>query len=560
MDFVADLKDKADIVQIIIHSGVNLKRSGNSGRYNGLCPFHQEKTPSFSVDFNKQFFHCFGCGAQGDVYDYIQKNRNVDFKASVEELAGILGEPMPQFKSNPQEKSEKEILYETVARAAEFYHKTLLNDKIGAKAIAYLEKRGITKELCRKYKIGFAPDPKEVGWAYLYNKLNVGQQDLAAKAGLIAEKNNRKFDFFRNRIMVPVKDKASRIVGFTARNLGEDGPKYLNSPETPIFNKNQLLFGFSDHITNIRLHQKILLVEGCFDVISTENQNVDYTLATLGTAFTEHHVRLLKNAAQTATLYLFYDGDSAGMKALLKIAPLLLKNNLTAYVISTPKNHDPDTFLREEGRPAFEELLTNATPVVDFIATRLLLDRDGSMTREQRLIDTIGELLNNIPSPTFKQSMIVHLASKLKVDPQILSNEFRVVLQKNILAPKSFTSGNPKQFALRIASLLLHAPDYIMEADKHGLGRYCTDEFTLAVWKECHAGHLQIKEDKRWSSLIKKMLHHSGLNHKIISSNSLKGEFEAIVDWKRQLEIQEGRIKEATKLSELLEQGILPEN
>ena len=215
--------------------------------------------------------------------------------------------------------------------------------------MAYLENRGITKELCQKYKIGFAPDPKEFGWTYLYDKLSIAQQDLAAQAGLIAEKNNRKFDFFRNRIMVPVKDKASRIVGFTARNLGEDGPKYLNSPETPIFNKNRLLFGFSDHITNIRLHQKILLVEGCFDVISIVNQHVDYACATLGTSFTEEHVRLLKNAAQSATLYLFYDGDSAGIKALLKIAPLFLKNNLTAYVISTPKNHDPDTFLREEG-------------------------------------------------------------------------------------------------------------------------------------------------------------------------------------------------------------------
>lgn len=560
MDFVAELKEKADIVQIITQSGVNLKRSGNTGRYIGLCPLHQEKTPSFSVDFNKQYFHCFGCNESGDVYKFLEKTRNIDFKEAVKELAGILGEPMPRFSAHPGEKSEKELLYETVARSAEFYHNTLLNEKIGATAMAYLEARGITKDLCRKYKIGFAPDPKEFGWTYLYDKLSVAQQDLAKQAGLIAEKNNRKYDFFRNRIMVPIKNKASRMVGFTARNLGEDGPKYLNSPETPIFKKDRILFGFSDHITNIRLHQKILLVEGCFDVISIENQQIDYACAPLGTSFTEHHVRLLKNAAQTATLYLFYDGDSAGMKALLKIAPLLLNNNLTAYVISTPKNHDPDTFLREKGRAAFEELLTNAIPVVEFIATRLLLEKDGSMTREQRLINTIGELLNNIPSPTFKQAMVVHLSSKLNVEPKILAEEFSVALQENILAIKGSASGSPKQFALRVAALLLHAPDYIAEADKHGLGRYCTDEFTLAVFHGCHTGHIQMKEDKRWASSIKKMLRPSGLNNTIIATNGLKGEFEAILDWKIKLEIQEDLIVEMTKLQENLEQGVLPEN
>jgi len=558
MDFVTELKEKADIVQIITQLGVNLKRAGNSGRYVGLCPFHQEKTPSFSVDFNKQYFHCFGCGENGDIYKFIEKVKNVDFKEALKELAEILGEPMPQYNSNPERKSEKDLLYTTMARSAEFYHNTLFNEKIGAQAMAYLEERGITIELCRKYKIGLAPDPREFGWTYLYEKLNVAQQDSAMQAGLITEKNNRKFDFFRNRIMVPVKDKASRIIGFTARNLGEDGPKYLNSPETPIFKKDHILFGFSDHITNIRLHQKILLVEGCFDVISIVNQHIDYALAPLGTSFTEHHVRLLKNAAQTATLYLFYDGDSAGMKALLKIAPLLLKNNLTAYVISTPKNHDPDTFLRENGRSAFEELLTNALPVVEFIATRLLLEKDGNMTREQRLIDTIGELLNNIPSPTLKQAMVMHLSSKLNVEPKILANEFNVVFQEHFLDVRNVASGKPKQFAMRIAALLLYAPDYLAEANKHGLGRYCTDEFTQAVFQGCHAGHLQIKEDKRWGPLIRKMLAPSGLYSKIISTNGLKGEFEAIVDWKTQLEIQEERITEAAKLQEILEQGILP--
>lgn len=560
MDFVADLKEKAEIVQIITQHGVELKRSGNAGKYVGLCPFHGEKTPSFNVDFNNQFFHCFGCGESGDVYTFLMKIKNIEFKAAVEELASMLGETVPQYNSNPKVKSEKDLVYATVERAAEFYHNTLLNKNIGAGAMAYLEERGISRDLCIKYKIGLAPDPQQYGWTYLYDKLSVAQQDTAEKAGLIAESNKRKYDFFRNRIMVPVRNKAFKIVGFTARNLAEKGPKYINSPETSIFKKDHILFGFSDHVNNMRLHQKILLVEGCFDVISIVSQSIDYGCAPLGTSFNENHIKLLKNAAQKATLYLFYDGDAAGMKALLKIAPLLLKNNLTAHVVNCPKNHDPDTFLRKEGRSAFEKLLADATPLVDFIATNLLLEADGTITQEQRLLDTIGELLNNIPSPTLRQAMVVHLSGALNVDPKILADEFNIEIQDLVLTSREHTAGAPKHFALRIASFLLHAPDYIGEAEKNGLCRYCTDEFTMAVYQECHTRHIKLKENVKWARVVRKILYPEGLNQKIISGNGIKGEFELILDWKQRLEIQESLITKATKLQELLEQGKIPEN
>lgn len=257
MDSVKIIKEKVDIVQIVVESGVELNQVGLAGRYIGLCPFHEGKKPSFNVESDKQIFHCFECGAHGDVYSFLMKYRNILFKEALVDLAKRVGESLAEYKPKEKKKYEKkEQCYKFVSRVVDYYHNTLFNKFIGVETLEYLEQLNITKEMCVKYKIGYAPDPEKYGYKYLCDKLSSTQQTLALKLGLIANSNGKVYDTFRNRITIPIDNKAGQYVAFTSQNTGEEGPKYLVSKESIIFKKDKTIIRFSEHLANMLSHQE----------------------------------------------------------------------------------------------------------------------------------------------------------------------------------------------------------------------------------------------------------------------------------------------------------------
>lgn len=251
MDSVKIIKDKVNIVQIVMESGVELNQIGSTGRYVGICPFHEDKKTSFSVESVQQQFHCFGCGAHGDVYIFVMKYHNILFKEALEDLAKRVGESLAGYRPKDKQEFEKEQCYKFVSRTVEYYHNTLFNKFIGTKILDSLEKINITREMCVKYKIGYAPGPDKHGYKYLCNKLSPRQQMVALKVGIIASSNGKAYDTFRNRIIIPIKNTTGQYVGFTTKNTGEKGPKYLVSKESIIFKKDQNIVRFSEHIANM---------------------------------------------------------------------------------------------------------------------------------------------------------------------------------------------------------------------------------------------------------------------------------------------------------------------
>ncbi len=234
-----------------MESGVELNQIGSTGRYIGICPFHEDKNTLFNVDSVQQQFHCFGCGAHGDVYTFLMKYKNIMFKDALKELAIRVGESLVGQRPKGKKEYEKEQCYKFMLRAVEYYHNTLFDKFIGMEILDYLEKNNITRKMCVKHKIGYAPTPEKYGYKYLYNKLNSSQQMIALKVGLIARSNGKVYDTFRNRIIIPIKHKTGQYVGLTSKNTGNEGPKYLVSKESMIFKKDQQNVKFSEKLAYI---------------------------------------------------------------------------------------------------------------------------------------------------------------------------------------------------------------------------------------------------------------------------------------------------------------------
>lgn len=256
MNSVQIIKEKIDIVQIVLESGVELKQSGSSGRYIGVCPFHEDKKTLFRVEGHEQIFHCFGCGARGDVYSFLMKYHNIRFREVLENLAKRVGEIIAPYTAEDRKEYENKQCYQFFSRTVDFYHNTLFNKIIGEKVLDLLKKDEITREMCIKNKIGYAPDTEKYGYQYLYNKLEPTQQILAIKLGLIISSKSRVYDTFRNCITIPFKNKADQYVGFVAKNLGEKGPRYLLSKESSIFKKDKTTVRFSECVANMLSYDK----------------------------------------------------------------------------------------------------------------------------------------------------------------------------------------------------------------------------------------------------------------------------------------------------------------
>lgn len=363
MNFIIDdellekIKDRVDIVDLISEY-VQLKKSGSN--YSGLCPFHNEKTPSFSVSPSKGIFKCFGCGAGGDHISFVMKKENLNFREAVEFLADKYNIELKEFhgKDFDKEKKLKDRIYSLNKEAAIFYMQALAKSKQG---YSYLTNRGIDEYIIKTFGLGFAPE----GWDNLYKHLlQLGfTEDEMVEANLISKsKRGTYIDRFRNRIMYPILDSGNRVIAFGGRTMDSSIPKYLNSSDTIVFNKGDNLY----NINKIKeaSSNKIVLVEGYMDVISLYKSGINYSVASLGTAFTERQAKLIKRYAED--VYICYDSDQAGIKATDRAIDILVSQNIKPKIIRLEKGMDPDDFVRKYGKLAFELEMTNAISYLDY--------------------------------------------------------------------------------------------------------------------------------------------------------------------------------------------------
>lgn len=407
--FIDDLLSRADIVDVV-DGRVKLRKTGKN--YSGLCPFHQEKTPSFSVNPEKQFYYCFGCGAGGNAIGFLMNFDNLGFPEAVEALAKDLGVEVPREESTPRNKaasSRHEAMLLLLAEVSQWYQKQWRQHPQAARAVDYLKARGLSGEIARDYGLGFAPP----GWDNLLQAFGTDEQRqrLLLDTGMLIEnpENTRRprYDRFRERIMYPIRDARGRVLGFGGRVLGNDKPKYLNSPETAVFRKSEELYGLYEARKKKRSFERFLIVEGYMDVIALAQHGIHYAVATLGTATSTLHLRKLFKIAPE--LVFCFDGDNAGREAAwraLQAALPLMEDGRSARFLFLPEGQDPDTHVRHIGATAFEAGLDAATRLPDFFYDTLTarLDLDA-MEDKARLGRLALPLLDKLPAGIFRQLM-----------------------------------------------------------------------------------------------------------------------------------------------------------
>ena len=354
---VDEIKSRCDIVDVI-GSYVTLKRAGSI--YKGLCPFHNEKTPSFAVYESKQFFNCYGCGAAGDVISFVMKIENIDFRTAVSKLAEQYGIDMDKFGFRNE--SKKNEVYELNRDAARFFFKNMTER--ANPGLEYMKRRGLDPKTITKFGIGYADD----SWDSLVSHLSAAgySHKLMVEAGLASHNDARGscYDKFRNRVIFPIFNTRGKVIGFGGRDLGERGPKYLNSPESNVFSKKNNLYGLNLTRQDINKNNCAIMVEGYMDLVSLYKNGVTNVAASLGTALTENQCKLLKR--YTENVVLSYDADAAGQKAALRGIELLHKEGIKARVLHIPDGKDPDEFIRKHGRLAFMKLVDEALPYADY--------------------------------------------------------------------------------------------------------------------------------------------------------------------------------------------------
>ncbi|MFA0996654.1 MULTISPECIES: DNA primase [Pseudomonas syringae group] len=403
--FIDDLLNRTDIVDVV-SSRVQLKKAGKN--YSACCPFHKEKTPSFSVSPDKQFYYCFGCGAGGNALGFIMDHDNLDFPQAVEDLAKAAGMEVPREQGVKGQKPRQPTdspLYPLLNAASEFYRQALKSHPSRKAAVDYLKGRGLSGEIARDFGLGFAPP----GWDNLYKHLRSDslQQKVMIDAGLLIEnaETGKRYDRFRDRVMFPIRDSRGRIIAFGGRVLGDDKPKYLNSPETPVFHKGQELYGLFEARKFNRNLDEIIVVEGYMDVIALAQQGLRNAVATLGTATSEEHLKRLFRVVPNV-LFCF-DGDQAGRNAAwraLEAALPNLQDGRRARFLFLPEGEDPDTLVRSEGTDAFKARINqHAQPLADYFFEQLTKESDPrSLEGKAHMATLAAPLIDKVPGANLR--------------------------------------------------------------------------------------------------------------------------------------------------------------
>jgi DNA primase len=452
-----EIRRTVDIVELI-GQFVQLKRSGQS--YMGLCPFHSEKAPSFTVSPSKQMFHCFGCKKGGDLFAFWMEYHRVSFPQALKDLAEKYHVSLPE--RDPGTTGTKEAILRANEAAADFFHHLLMKSGKGKAGRDYLERRGIPGEIIDEFRLGYAPDE----WDALAKALRERKitPETALQAGLlIPRKTEGHYDRFRNRVMFPIFDMRSQIVGFGGRVLDQSLPKYLNTPETPVFQKGELLYGLHVAFSRIRESGRVVIVEGYTDVLALIKHGFRGAVATLGTALTRDHIRKLKGYAREAVV--LFDSDAAGIAAALKSLSFFLDEGMPAKVMSLPEGEDPDTFVNKSGLDAFLALLERSVPMFDFFIDRKIADGGEEIEHRVKVLEDIFPILAELKSHVQRALYIKRLSEKLQVTEKALAAEYQKWASRSSLgAARSQVPGKKETKRIDdvyLLNLLLHHPGTI---------------------------------------------------------------------------------------------------
>lgn len=458
--FIDDLITRADIAEVVGRR-VQLKKAGKE--FKGCCPFHDEKTPSFTVSPDKGFYHCFGCGAHGTAIGFLMEHDHMDFVDAVESLANTMGIEVPREEGQRPARSY-DALFELVSRVGRYFETQLKGNQV---AVEYIKARGIDVATAKRFGIGYAP----AGWSNVLDKFGTSKEaiDRLLAVGLIIRKDNgQHYDRFRDRIMFPIRDSRGRVIGFGGRVMGDEEPKYLNSPETVLFHKGRELYGLYEARQALRNIEKMVVVEGYMDVIGLARHGIDFAAATLGTATTDEHLnRVFRICEEIAFCF---DGDRAGRaaawRALENALPQIRQGRQIRFVF-LPDGQDPDSFVQEHGPSAFEDALSGALPLSDFLIEELSQQVDmDSVDGRARMAELARPLLSKIPAGVYKELLTERLAGAVGLPTDKLES---IIRRDAARQPKhtSMPAGRPKVTAKgtgnpsiirRAITLLLHQP------------------------------------------------------------------------------------------------------
>lgn len=392
---IEEIRARTDIVEVI---GRFVTLQSRGGRHVGLCPFHQEKSPSFHVIRAKQIYHCFGCKESGDAFRFLMKVQGLSFAEAAKELAGPAGVTIEERQLTPEEQERirrKSSVYDACELAAEWFHATLMTGRDGEPGREYLRRRGMTLDTVRRFRLGFAPDQ----WTALTDHLHTRgvSPELAVRAGLAKRNDARRstYDIFRNRVIIPIPDHRDRPIAFGGRLLDGEGPKYINSPETDIYEKSNTLFGLSQARAAIQRKGRVVVVEGYFDVLSLAQAGFEETVATCGTALTQRHLEMLRPL--TRTVIAQFDSDEAGQRAAERALPMFLDADIEPRHLDLLGAKDPDELIQSQGAEGFERALTTARPVIERVIERVAKRHGPSSAGRKQAVEEAIPILRKLP-------------------------------------------------------------------------------------------------------------------------------------------------------------------
>jgi DNA primase len=502
-ELIQEIKEKNDIVSVISEY-VSLRKAGRS--WVGLCPFHSEKTGSFNVNPEKQFFYCFGCSAGGDVFSFIMKRENLEFMEAARKLAERAGIAWPESNDHQADQNKNESL-KINQLAASYFHYCLFRTEQGKRGREYLERRGIDPEIWRKFSLGYAPP----GWHHLTETLRKKNVPLekASTLGLVSFGENGYYDRFRDRIIFPICDPQGNVVGFGGRVLDQGEPKYLNSPETALFHKGRFLYGLQLAKETIRRQNQAIIMEGYMDVVQAHQGGFQQAIASLGTALTQDQVKLIKRYG--SEVILAYDADTAGQNATLRGMGLLREAGLTVKILRLPAGEDPDSFLKKAGEKAFREQLAQAPGLIEFKIEQALRKYDlnsseGKLGAVQAVLPELGEIESSVAREFYIRQLAREIgvsenAVFAEVDDWLAKNRKKSPVLDNKLIP-SYTKMTTEKNGLSVGTIrnaeLSPIQAAIFEAEKEllqiALQEYDkfarikeelkAEDFQFAVWRD----------------------------------------------------------------------------